>query len=532
MKFSPFLFLLYSLIAWPSFALESVTLQLRWHHQAQFAGYYMAQVKGFYREADINATIVPGGEGINPLEQVMNNRADFGVGNTEVLIGFGQGQPVTALAAIYQHSPSILLARSDSQIDTLTDLKGKRVMIFAGSTDAELISLLTGNQIRLNEFEAVNTSGNIQDLLSGRVDVFNGYLNNEPYLLKESGVKPVIFQPAQHGIDFYSDILFTHRHTAEQKPDLAERFRTASIKGWYYALSHPEETLDVIESHYPSRKTREHLAYELETSRPMILADLIEIGHMNPHRWQTIADQLSRHALMPPTTINAQFLFHYDAPDADNHLLAIANSVFILLGLTTTAAFLYIKNARLKREVSLHKLARERANRQARRDPLTGVANRVALREMLWESIYKPKNKQAYPVLLFIDLDNFKTVNDTYGHQVGDMVLQQFCQRVKALLSGSDAFFARLAGDEFVVLLPDAPHSAAESLSQQLNQLATEPFQMGKQSIHIGASIGVTRYRQGDTPDYFLSRADTQMYKNKKRSRQERSSSELPISDQ
>ena len=96
----------------PATALEKVSLQLRWLHQAQFAGFYMAKEKGFYREAGLDVTIHPGGNNKTPIQEVLNRKADFGVGNTEVLVAYGHGFPLTALAAIYQNSPSILIAKA------------------------------------------------------------------------------------------------------------------------------------------------------------------------------------------------------------------------------------------------------------------------------------------------------------------------------------------------------------------------------------------------------------------------------------
>ncbi|MEJ2764196.1 ABC transporter substrate-binding protein [Photobacterium sp. MCCC 1A19761] len=515
--------LLLMVLAQPAFALEPVSLQLRWLHQAQFAGFYMAKEQGFYRDAGLDVTIKPGGNHKVPITEVLSGRAEFGVGNTEVLVAYGHGFPVTAMAAIFQQSPSVLITRADRDIQTIHDLIGKRVMMFAGAEDAELLVLLARNDIYLTDLEQITTSADIDDLLIGKIDAFNGYLTNEPYYLQEQGELPLIFNPADYGVSFYSDIIFTHQEFARTHPGAVERFRTASLKGWYYALTHIEETLDVIERDYQPKKSRQHLAFELESSAKMIMSDLIEIGHMNPNRWQTIADELSQLNIIPRTHIDEEFLFPQRAELTWKDVkLWLQSGIMLLGGTILVITYLTLVNRKLKREITRRIEAEQKASEMARKDTLTGIANRYALVEELHRVVSQVTPYQAKPALLFIDLDDFKQVNDTYGHHVGDRILQQFCARVNTLLAGRRSFFARLAGDEFVILLEATAKDEANALVSQVAATAQHPFPHEQTQIQIGASVGITFYRPGDTPDYFLSRADNMMYKNKRRSQKER----------
>ena len=90
-------------------ALDVVTLQLKWRHQFQFAGYYAALEKGFYREAGLEVEIREGGPNVDAIDDVVTGRADFGVGTSGALIARTRGQKVVVLAAVFQHSPAILL---------------------------------------------------------------------------------------------------------------------------------------------------------------------------------------------------------------------------------------------------------------------------------------------------------------------------------------------------------------------------------------------------------------------------------------
>jgi ABC-type nitrate/sulfonate/bicarbonate transport system substrate-binding protein len=121
--------LLAALLSLPASALEKVTLQLKWKHQFQFAGYYAAQEKGYYREAGLDVSIVEAGPETDPVREVLDGRAQFGVSNSALILARVRGKPVVALAVIFQHSPFILAARRDDGIRTVHDLVGKRLMV-------------------------------------------------------------------------------------------------------------------------------------------------------------------------------------------------------------------------------------------------------------------------------------------------------------------------------------------------------------------------------------------------------------------
>ncbi|MEZ8096530.1 ABC transporter substrate-binding protein [Photobacterium swingsii] len=502
-------------------ATETVSLQLRWSHQAEFAGFYMAKERGFYRDMGLHVTIHPGGNGQSALGSVLNRDVDFGVGNTEVLVAYSQGLPLVALANIYQRSPSVLITKKNARIDSIKQLAGKRIMMFGGNEDAELIAMLTKNGVAINDFQQIKTSSNIKDLLTDEVDAYSGYLTNEPFLLNQQGIETTIYDPTDYGIYFYSDIIFTHQDLIAKRPHVVKAFRAASLKGWEYALKNLPETLDVLET-YDTGKSRAFLYSELLASKTMIMPDLVELGHMNITRWQGIADELYHLNIIPSTHIDDKFIFPLQELNQYLQLKPWLNiiAVLFILCLMALGYYLWI-NHKLKQEISRRIQSEEKAEKIARKDMLTGVANRYALIETLHKTINSKAIQQSPPALLFIDLDNFKIVNDTFGHQTGDRVLQQFCFRMNGLLQGS-AFFARLAGDEFIILMTKSSAEDVDTLINKITEQAEKPFVIGGNTVSIGASIGVTYYRNGDTPEYFLSRADSHMYGNKKRSRQER----------
>ena len=104
--------------------LEVIDFQLRWKHQFQFAGYYAAIAQGYYREEGLDVRLHEGGPNVTPVEEVLSGRAQYGEANSELLYARLHGKPLVALAVIFQHSPSVLVARTDQGVRTVHDLIG------------------------------------------------------------------------------------------------------------------------------------------------------------------------------------------------------------------------------------------------------------------------------------------------------------------------------------------------------------------------------------------------------------------------
>ena len=167
--------------------LDKVVLQLRWRHQFQFAGYYAAKAFGYYREAGLDVEIRQAQPGQDVIEEILVDRAQYGVTGPAMLVRYLQGEPIVVLGAIFQHSPSVLLARTDSGISKPQDLVGKRVMMERDWGAAEVLSMLRRENVALEQINLVETTYDIQALISGQVDVYNGYSTNEPFFFASAG---------------------------------------------------------------------------------------------------------------------------------------------------------------------------------------------------------------------------------------------------------------------------------------------------------------------------------------------------------
>ncbi|WP_454050145.1 bifunctional diguanylate cyclase/phosphodiesterase [Cellulomonas sp. Marseille-Q8402] len=161
------------------------------------------------------------------------------------------------------------------------------------------------------------------------------------------------------------------------------------------------------------------------------------------------------------------------------------------------------------RDVTRFREAQDRLTHAATHDPLTGLANRDVARE---RAVAALTTSRAGTALLLLDLDRFKLVNDSYGHAVGDELLQRAATRVAADLPDR-ATAARLGGDEFVVLLPDATPAVAEAAALRLVAAFDEPFALHDEEFAVGCSVGVVHAEPGTIPwDELLRSADVAMY--------------------
>jgi diguanylate cyclase (GGDEF)-like protein/PAS domain S-box-containing protein len=332
-----FVFLLLS--ASSAQAQDRVILQLKHSHQFQFAGYYAALEKGYYRDAGLDVQILEGNDGNEPERAVVDGRAQYGVGSSSLLLARLSGKPLVVLAVIFQHSPYALAMRQTGPAPDIRSIIGKRAMIGSLTDELtqadEVIAYLRKEGIGTSQFVRVEHSFNPDDLVKGKVDAMSIYVTNEPDYLDRLGFPYDIYSPRAAGIDFYGDNLFTSEAEIKNHPDRVRAFRAASMRGWQYAMSHQEEIVDLILNKYSRQHDRMHLLYEARQMVPLVQPVLVEIGYMNPDRWQHIADIYTELGMMPKGATWNGFLYNAD-PGSDltwlYRVLGVAAGLLVLGG--------------------------------------------------------------------------------------------------------------------------------------------------------------------------------------------------------
>jgi ABC-type nitrate/sulfonate/bicarbonate transport system substrate-binding protein/signal transduction histidine kinase len=319
--------------------LKPIKLQLKWLHQFQFAGYYAAREKGYYKDAGLDVEILQGNALNPPVDNVLNGKADFGVTGSDILDSYINKKPVVVISVIFQHSPYIFMTLADRNINSPSDLAGKSIMVSEDQGGRLLKALLLDEGIPIDSVKIIQHSWQIQDLINGKVDAQSAYITVEPQILRKMGHQVSIINPINYGIDFYGDLLFTTVEMANNHPRTVEKFNEASLKGWQYAMSNPEEIITYILG-LPGVKsrgiTREQLLYEATEMKKLILPELVEIGHMNPGRWENMLKNYKQLGLAEEDSTIEGLLFKSSNTkklqyfDYLLYILAVAGFLFII----------------------------------------------------------------------------------------------------------------------------------------------------------------------------------------------------------
>ncbi|MDO9320310.1 MAG: ABC transporter substrate-binding protein [Pseudomonas sp.] len=494
--------------------LQVIDFQLRWKHQFQFAGYYAAIAQGYYREEGLDVRLHEGAPGKTPVDEVLTGRAQYAESNSELLYERLNGKPLVALAAIFQHSPSVLLARADTGIRTVHDLLGKRVMLMNAQTDADFLTMFRREGMDAGRIQLQPSSYAIEDLASGKVDAFNSYLTNEPFFLQQQGIEYVVISPSTYGIDFYSDILFTSEAEVEEHPERVEAFRRATLRGWRYAMDHPEEIIELLIKQYQVPKSRAHLQFEAQVMRSLILPDLIEIGHMNPGRWHRMAEAFLEQGMVPDTGRLEGFSYDPNPPQQVKRLqrIIVVISLGAALALAVTLALLAIQR-RLMREIRLRKQAEAEVRTLAFNDNLTGLPNRNSFIPYAKQKLLSAKRSGEHLALCYIDLNKFKEINDRHGHQAGDAILVHAAKAISSSIREAD-MAARMGGDEFVILLDGINNAVdTERLTNLICQAIAQPLHWQGRTLRVTASLGVALCpHDGEELNELMAKADAAMF--------------------
>jgi diguanylate cyclase (GGDEF)-like protein len=499
-----------SVIFSASAANEKVIVQLAWHHQFQFAGYYAAIEKGFYQNKGIDVELKALQPGMSPIEEVIENRAQFSQSGVGLLVDLAEGKKVTAIAATFQNSPMIFLTTAQSNITNVEEIKNKRVMLSPNNQSIELLVLLQKFGLT-NKIDKLASSFDLNDLVKGNTDTFNAYLSNEPYQLELMGITPRIIDPKDYDIDFYGDVIFTTQKYINEKPEVVAAFRAATLQGWKYAINHPEEIIELILTDYRTTKTKDHLRYEANVLRSIMKLDFVEIGHMNKERWTRNLEQLNQ-------SINLnKFIYTPHRPISFYDYLHWIVLTILVVGIAILSVmyFAYI-NSRLRLEIEKRHEAEKDALYKATHDPLTGLPNRSLFQDRLKQIMLQKKRQDITPLMIFMDLDNFKQLNDSFGHDKGDQLIIQTGEALSKCLREGDTC-ARIGGDEFIILIREC-HSIieAEQMAERLMHALELTYKLNDPSHKLSASMGMLLLDKFESSNELYKKADKLMYSAKK----------------
>jgi PAS domain S-box-containing protein len=271
---------------------KKIIVQLSWLNQFQFAGYFMAKELGYYNDIGIDVEIKEYTNSLNNVEEIEQGRAHFAIGRSNILIDKANGKDVVALGAIFQNSPLMLLVMKENNINTIDDLKNKKIMITSDAKNsASIMAMLNSRGINKKNIFMQKHSFNVDDLINGKTDAMGSYLSNEPIQLKDKNVEYKIFHPKSYGFDFYDDILFTSSKFIKNNPKLTKDFYYATLKGWEYAYKNVIKTAELIYKKYNTQnKSLIHLIKEGEILKKISYQKNGEVGYLEKEKLQNIVD--------------------------------------------------------------------------------------------------------------------------------------------------------------------------------------------------------------------------------------------------
>ena len=255
-----------SVQAW---AADKVTLQLKWVTQAQFAGYYVAQDKGFYSEEDIDIEIKPGGPDIAPAQVLAGGGADVVLDwMPSALATREKGLPLVNIAQPFKSSGMMLTCRKDSGIKTPADFRGKTLGVWFFGNEYPFLSWMSKLGIPTDgsaEGVTVLKQGfNVDPILQKQADCVSTMTYNEYWQIIDAGLSAddlITFKYEDEGVATLEDGMYVHEDRLKDAAfqDLMVRFVRASMKGWKYAEANPDEAAEIVlENDASGAQTEKH----------------------------------------------------------------------------------------------------------------------------------------------------------------------------------------------------------------------------------------------------------------------------------
>lgn len=361
----------------PAFSLDTVNLQLKWSHCFEFAGYYAAIEQGYYRDAGLTVNIKEAQAGIDTITEVTAGRAEYGTGDSSLILDRKAGKPVAVIAVIFQHSPYQLIAR---QTQSIHDLSEKQLMLEPQAK--ELLAYLKSAGVPLEKISQLEQSYDPQDLINGKVNAIAALSIFQPYYLDRANFNYQTYSPRAVGIDFYGDNLFTSERELKDHPERVKAFRAASLRGWQFAMDHPDELTNLILSKYSQRHPRQYFLFQARQIMSLMHPELVEIGEMNLGRWRHIVETYASIGLLPADYPLEGFIYNLPAKFNFNILnAALALTLFIVLIAGGFSIYIFRIKCKLSSSINSGKLVEQREH--SRSNVLELMANGAPLSEIL-----------------------------------------------------------------------------------------------------------------------------------------------------
>jgi NitT/TauT family transport system substrate-binding protein len=285
---------------------RKATVVLQWVPQSQFAGFYVAQDKGFYLRRGLDVTIRHGGPEMNSIDALADGSAEFATTFlTSALHRRDSGLPLVNIAQIVNRSTAMLVARKGSGIRSIEDLNGRNISIWSGDFGVPFEAVLSSRHITPARRFTQNYSVNL--FLKGGVDACAAMHYNEYHMLSQAGLDEeqlVAFPLSAYGCSVPEDGIYVLERTWKADPAFCRAFAEATMEGWLHARNHPDEALQIVMRRViPARipTNRSHMQWMLEKILPGIIpgpADGWKAGLLSRREYAKAVELMIRQGLI------------------------------------------------------------------------------------------------------------------------------------------------------------------------------------------------------------------------------------------
>ncbi len=294
-------------------AADKVTLQLKWVTQAQFAGYYVAQDKGFYEEAGLDVTIKPGGPDVAPPQVIAGGGADVIIDwMPSALASREKGVPLVNIAQIFKKSGMMLTCRKDSGIASPADFKGRTLGVWFFGNEYPFLSWMAKLGIPTeggdNGVTVLKQGFNVDPILQKQADCVSTMTYNEYWQIIDAGLTPddlIVYKYEDQGVATLEDGLYVLEKSLGD-PAFVEkmaRFLKASVKGWEWAQKNPDDAAEIVlENDATGAQTEKHQKRMMGEIAKLLEGSSKGIGYLEPADFDRTVDTLLANASTPVIT--------------------------------------------------------------------------------------------------------------------------------------------------------------------------------------------------------------------------------------
>lgn len=282
-------------------AADKLTLQLKWVTQAQFAGYYVAKDKGFYKDADLDITIKPGGPDVAPSQVIAGGGADVVIDWMPAALATREkGVPLVNISQVFAKSGMMLTCRKDMGVETANDFKGKTLGVWFFGNEYPFLSWMDTLGFSTSganpDIKVLKQGFNVDPILQKQAACVSTMTYNEYWQVLDAGLTPAeltVFKYEEQGVATLEDGLYVMEDSLKDDAmvDKLARFVAASLKGWEYAVANPDEAADIVlENDATGAQTEKHQRRMMREIAKLVGTD--KVGRLDEAAYQRTVDIL------------------------------------------------------------------------------------------------------------------------------------------------------------------------------------------------------------------------------------------------